>query len=147
MSADENEAMGELINLEEWKHQKELEEIERLRAEIREIQARDDLPEQSPYYPKEYFNPKLDPVCSDEEVLEVVDPPGYFQFDPLQSAIATYTVQVSESDSLPVVGPDAGFGPGVAYRAGESVRDIIDRILDSALVDICRSAALDQEED
>ena len=53
MSADEN--MGELVDLEAWKLQKELEEIEQLRAEIRVFQEREGLHEQSPYYPKEYF--------------------------------------------------------------------------------------------
>ena len=126
MSADET--MGELIDLEEWKLRKDLEEIERLRKEIREIQECEGLPDQSPYYPKEYFSPSLVPVSSDEEVLEEVDPPGYFKFDPLQSAIDAYTVQVSKSDSLSAVGPDAGFGPGIAFRAGEGVRDVIERI-------------------
>ena len=58
MSADEKEVMGELINLEDWKIQKELEEIQELRAQIREIQDEEGLPEQSPYYPKHYFEPE-----------------------------------------------------------------------------------------
>ena len=135
MSADD-ETMGELINLKDWKVQKELEEIQQLRAQIREIQEQDGLPDQSPYYPKSYFNPKVVSVRSDEEVLEEFDPPGYFQFDPLQSAIDAYTVQISKSDSLPAVGPDAGFGPRIAYRAGEGVKDIIEHIIDRELSEI-----------
>ena len=142
MSADE--IMGELIDLEEWKLQRELEEIERLRAKIREVQDREGLPDQSPYYPKEYFEPtQVDVYGSDQEVPEAL-PPGDFQFDPLQSAIDYYSTQ--NTTSLSPVGPDAGFLPGVAYRAGEGVRDIIERVINRELRSIYQQAALDEEE-
>lgn len=128
MSADDK--MGELIDLEEWKLQKELDEIDRLKAEIRDIQDSEGLPDQSPYYPKEYFDPTNIPIYSkDQEVLVESYPPGYFQFDPLQHGNDHFHAEVSESITLPKVGPDAGLGPGIAFRAGERVRDLVDLFL------------------
>ena len=144
MSADEKEVMGELINLEDWKIQKELEEIQELRAQIREIQEEDGLPEQSPYYPKHYFEPEeVDVYESGQEVPEAL-PPGDFQYDPLQSAIDNYIAQ--STYSIPPVGPDAGLGPRIAYRTGERVRDIIERVINRELRDIYRQAAVDENE-
>jgi hypothetical protein len=142
LSADET--MGELVDLAEWKHQKELEEIERLQKEIREIQESEGLTEQSPYYPKVYFEPtEVDIYKSGQEVPEV-EPPGGFQFDPLQSAIDYYSTQ--STVSLPPVGPDAGLGPRVAYWAGEGVRDIIERVIQSEMRQICREILSEEEE-
>ena len=142
MSADEN--MGELVDLEAWKLQKELEEIEQLRAEIREFQEREGLPEQSPYYPKEYFEPTgVDVYDSGQEVPEAL-PPGGFQFDPLPSAIDYYATQ--STVSLSPVGPDAGLLPGVAFKAGSGLKDLIELVIHRELKDICREIMSEEEE-
>ena len=126
LSADDK--MGELVDLFEWKMKKELDEIDRLKAEIRDIQESEGLPDQSPYYPKEYFDPTNIPIYSSEDQEDLVEsyPPGYFQFEPLQLRVDHNSAQDSESITLPKVGPDAGLGPGVAFRAGESVRYLVD---------------------
>jgi hypothetical protein len=129
LSADDK--MGELVDLFEWKMKKELDEIDRLKAEIRDIQESEGLPDQSPYYPKEYFDPTNIPIYSREDQEDLVEsyPPGYFQFEPLQFRVDYNSAQDFESITLPKVGPDAGLGPGVAFRAGERVRDLVDLFL------------------